>query len=89
MAGLITDPEAAKRLARAIVSDILLYNKEKIRKGIEEDNLFEVLREELEEGQELYNKRVSPELRASTDFFERAIVDVLFKNCGDIRSKIW
>lgn len=89
MSHFITDPEAAKRLARAIVSDILLYNREKIKKGIENDNLFEVLSEELEEGRELYNKRVSPELTRTTDFYNRAIVDVLFKNCGDIRSRIW
>ena len=39
----------ANRLARAIASDISLYNEQKIIKGIEQDNLFDVLKEELEE----------------------------------------
>ena len=43
----MTDEEKVKamRLARAIASDISLYNEQKIIKGIEQDNLFEVLSE--------------------------------------------
>ena len=48
----------AMRLARAIASDISLYNEQKIIKGIEQDNLFEVLKDEIEEGRELYKTRV-------------------------------
>mgnify|MGYP000925042328 CR=1 FL=1 len=86
-----TEEEKAKaiRLARAIASDISLYNEEKIRKGIEEDNLFEVLQEEIEEGRELYRSRVSDELYRTTNFFERAIVDIIVRPRGHIRSKVW
>ncbi|HLV60650.1 MAG TPA: hypothetical protein VKY51_04535 [Fredinandcohnia sp.] len=79
----------AIRLARAIASDISLYNEEKINKGIEEDNLFEVLEEDLEEGRELYRSRVSDEIYRTTNFFERAIVDIIVRNRGHIRSKVW
>ena len=58
----------AMRLARAIASDISLYNEQKIIKGIEQDNLFEVLKEELEEGRELYKSRVSPEIFHEDEF---------------------
>jgi hypothetical protein len=58
----------AKRLARAIASDLSLYNQEKIQKGIQQDNLFEVLSEEIEEGRAHYNNKVDPDLRASTNF---------------------
>ena len=37
------------RLARAIASDISLYNEQKIIQGIEHDNLFETLRVALEQ----------------------------------------
>ena len=37
---IITDRSKAKRWARAIVSDVSLYNQDKIRAGIEQDNLF-------------------------------------------------
>ena len=37
----------------------------------------------------LYKSRVSPEMFDSTNFYYRAIVDVLVKGKGHIRSKIW
>ena len=86
---LIDDPEAAKRLSRAIVSDVALYNQPKVKEGIENDNLFEVLKEELEEGRKLYETRVSPEILKNHNFYDLAIVDVLIKQSGRIESDIW
>ena len=86
---LITSPEAAARLARAILSDIALYNKEKIKEGIQNDNLFEVLEKELKEGEDLYKNRVDRELLKKTNFFNKAVVDILIKRSGDIESDIW
>ncbi len=77
------------RLARAICSDVSLYNEEKIVRGIEQDNFFEALKEELEEGRELYRSRVAPELYSKTNFYDRAIVDVILKSKGHVKSKIW
>ncbi len=85
----IEDPVAARRLARAILSDINLYNQDKVREGIEQDTLFETLKDELDEGRALYVSRVSPEIIEKENFYELAIVDVLFKYCGKIPSKIW
>ncbi len=87
----MTDEEKVKamRLARAIASDISLYNEQKIIKGIEQDNLFEVLKEELDEGRELYKSRVSQELYTQTNFFDRAVVDIVIRSKGHIKSKIW
>jgi hypothetical protein len=86
---LIETPEQAMRLARAICSDVSLYNEEKIVRGIEQDNLFEVLKDELEEGRELYRSRVSPDLYGKTNYYDRAIVDVILKAKGHVKSKIW
>ncbi|KFA92343.1 MULTISPECIES: hypothetical protein [Archangium] len=79
----------AMRLARAIASDISLYNEQKIIKGIEQDNLFEVLKEELEEGRELYKSRVSQEIFQKMNFFERAINDIVLRSKAHVKSKIW
>ncbi len=79
----------AKRLARAIASDISMYNEEKIVKSIEQDTFFDALKDELEEGRELYRSRVSQDLYKQTNFFERAIIDVILKPKAHIRSKIW
>lgn len=85
---LIDAPEAARRLARAIASDLSLYNEEKITTGIENDTLFEVIDEEIQEGRALYKSRVSPELY-SQNFYERALVDILVRAKGHIKSEIW
>ena len=86
---LITTPAAATRLARAIASDLSLYNEEKIIEGIQNDSLFDVLRDEIEEGRELYRSRVSPDLFDSTNYYDRAIVDIIVKSKGHVKSKIW
>ena len=86
---LITDQEAARRLARAIASDVALYNEAKIKQGIENDTFFEVMAKELQEGRDHYNNKVDPQLRAATNFYEVAIVDVIIKRKGHIKSKIW
>jgi hypothetical protein len=86
---LIDTPEAANRLARAIASDLSLYNDEKVVRGLQEDNFFEVMSEELEEGRELYKSRVHPDLFSTSNFYNRAIVDVIIKPKAAIRSSIW
>lgn len=89
MAAPIDTPERAIRLARTIASDISLYNEEKIVRGLTEDKLFTELADEIEEGRELYRARVSSELYDRTNFFDRAVVDIIIKSKGHVRSKIW
>jgi len=87
----MTDEEKAKaiRLARTIASDISVYNESKIVQGIEQDTFFDTLKDEIEEGRDLYKSRVSPEVWTATNFFDRAIVDVILARKGHIKSKIW
>ena len=89
MAATIDNPERAIRLARTIAQDIAMYNEEKIFRGIVEDSLFDELSEELEEGRGLYESRVSPELYEKTNFYNRAVVDIIVKRKGHIKSNIW
>ena len=83
----MTDEERTKamRLARAIASDISLYNEQKIIKGIEQDNLFDVLKDELDEGRDLYRSRVSQEVFTTTNFFDRAMVDIIVRGKAHVR----
>lgn len=87
--GVVKDPDVARRIARAVVSDIALYNSKKIEEGIEQDTLFELLREEIEEGQNYYLSRVDPDIARNTNFFNQALVDLIVKPAGRIPSKIW
>jgi hypothetical protein len=85
---LIETDEAARRLARAIASDISLYNEEKVVEGITDDSLYDVMAEELEEGRALFQSRVVPALHAR-NFYERAVIDILVRAKAHIDSKMW
>jgi hypothetical protein len=88
MATLIDNAKRARQLARAIASDLTLYHEAKILEGISHDNLFEVMAEEFNEGRELFKSRVTEDVFAQ-HIYERAIVDVLVKSKGHVKSKIW
>jgi len=84
------DPhERARRLARLIVGDIVLYNQEKILDGIRNDTLFQLLEKALAEGRRYYDKNVDPGVAAEMDYFNQAIVDILVKGRGNVESSIW
>jgi len=87
--GVVKDTDVARRIARAVVSDIALYNAKKVEEGVRNDTLFDLLKKEIEEGQGYYLSRVDPEISKSTNYFDQALVDVLLKPTGRISSKIW
>lgn len=85
---LIDKPERARQLARAIASDLSLYHEKEIVQGLENDTLFDVMAEHLEEGRALFKSRVTPEV-FTLNLYDRAIVDVMIKLKGHVPSKIW
>jgi hypothetical protein len=60
MAALIDQPDKAQQLARAICSDIALYNEA----ALSSNEATETVKEALAEGFELYRTRTSPELHS-------------------------
>jgi predicted Zn finger-like uncharacterized protein len=69
------DPEAvekARRFARIIVSDIALYNQEAVAEGLKKGTFYELLRDDVAEGRELYENRVPAGIRAKKDYFQEA-----------------
>jgi hypothetical protein len=85
---LIDKPERARQLARAIASDLSMYHEKKIVEGVERDSLFDLMRDEIEEGRTLYKSRVTPEI-FDQGIYDRALVDMLLKSRGSVKSKIW
>ncbi len=85
---LIDRPERARQLARAIASDLSLYHEKKLVEGIEKDNLFDVMRDEIEEGRALFKSRVTPDI-FELGLYDRALVDMLLRSRGHVRSRIW
>lgn len=84
----IDKPERARQLARAIASDLSLYHEDKIVEGLENDTLFDVMSAEIKEGRDLFKSRVTADIY-KLNLYERAIVDVLIKSKGHVKSKIW
>ena len=82
------NPERARMLARAIASDLMLYNEERLTKAIQNDAVFEDLSEEIEEGRTLFKSRVTDDIY-ELNLYDRAICDVMIKSKGHVKSRIW
>jgi response regulator RpfG family c-di-GMP phosphodiesterase len=65
--------EEARRLARLILSDIIIYHAAKVEQGIRENSFFEVLREEIDEGRQYYDSRVPMRVRRDTEIYTETI----------------
>ena len=85
----IQEPERAARLARAILSDVMAYHAEQVRRGIQADDLFERLAPELEEARVYFESRVEADVARASNAWNRALVDVLVFRSRDVRSHIW
>jgi len=66
----------AERLARIVVSDIILYNPEKFEAGVRDGNVMEALAGELEEGRHLFRERIEERVRESRDFLSDELLRV-------------
>lgn len=67
----------ARRFARLLVSEIKLYNKEKVEEGRHEGNLYDRLREDIDRSRQMYDKRVAPPVAARYDYFHQELVNTL------------
>jgi predicted Zn finger-like uncharacterized protein len=73
-------PEAhdkAKRLARIIISDIVLYSQARVEEGVRNDTFFELLDDDITEGRALYARRVAEEIRTSSSYLEDGFNDLI------------
>jgi predicted Zn finger-like uncharacterized protein len=66
----------AERLARIIVSDIVLYNEEKFQAALRQGAVLEIMDAELAEGRALFADRVDPRVREERDFLGDELVRV-------------
>ncbi len=65
--------DEARRLARLILSDIIIYHAAKVEHGIRDNNFFEVLRDEIEEGRQYYDSRVPLRVRRDSEIYTETI----------------
>jgi predicted Zn finger-like uncharacterized protein len=75
---LANDPNAkAKRLARALVSDIVAYHPQKRDEGVRNNTLAQLFKEEIKKSYEEYVEQVGREFADGTTHFQDALNDVL------------
>jgi len=65
--------DEARRLARLILSDIVIYHPGKVEAGIRDDNFFDVLKTEIGEGRNYYDSRVPLRVRQNTEIFSETL----------------
>ncbi len=68
--------EKAERLARIVVSDIVLYNAEKFEVGIAEGDVLSALSAELQEGRGLFRQRIDAAVLETRDFLAEELLRV-------------
>jgi predicted Zn finger-like uncharacterized protein len=74
--GLDEQRAKAERLARIIVSDIVLYNEAKFAEAIRRGNVAEALDADLVEGRHLFQERIDARVRAERDYLVDELVRV-------------
>lgn len=75
---LANDPnQKARRLARALVSDMVAYHPAKREEGLKDGTLKQLFRDEIKKSYEEYVEQVGREFAESTMHFQEALNDVL------------
>jgi hypothetical protein len=75
----------ARRLARIIVSDIILYNQARVEDGVRNGTFYKLLNDDIVEGTALYQRRVSEEIRSCTSYLEEAFEELIAKKKLELR----
>jgi predicted Zn finger-like uncharacterized protein len=73
-------PEAhakARRFARIIVSDIVLYNQARVEEGVRSGSFYQIMADDIGEGRALYLSRVPEEITSGTSYLEEAFADLI------------
>jgi hypothetical protein len=75
---MVQDPkQKARRLARALISDMLVYHPEKRQQGIRDGTLPQLFKDEIQKSWLEYTEQVGAELAQSTPFWTEALNEIL------------
>jgi hypothetical protein len=67
----------ARRFARLLVSEIKLYNEQKVSEGRSEGDLYDRLRETIDRSREMYDKRYADSVGSRYDYFHHELINTL------------
>ncbi|NOY39255.1 MAG: response regulator [Nitrospirae bacterium] len=69
--------ERARRFVRTVLSDIFIYNPERVNEAVGSGTFREVFKSQLTEGFKLYQMRIAQEVRDKGDFFNEEIEEFI------------
>lgn len=72
----------AKRIARLIISEIKLYNQDKLFKAKNKREVLEILKNDLIKGKQHYNTRIASKLPIGPDYFMETVKEILLAGKG-------
>ncbi len=75
---MVQDPkQKARRLARALVSDLVVYHPEKRQQGLRDGTLPQLFKDEIDKSWQEYVEQVGQEVAKSTPFWAEALNEIL------------
>jgi hypothetical protein len=69
--------DEARRFARLLVSEIKLYNETKVDQGRKNNDLYERLKEDIDRSRQMYDERISDDVRKVSNYFYDELVRIL------------
>ena len=69
--------DEARRFARLLVSEIKLYNESKVEQGRKNKDLYERLKEDIDRSRQMYDERISQDVRKASNYFYDELVRIL------------
>ncbi len=75
---MVQDPkQKARRLARALVSDLVVYHPEKRQQGLRDGTLPQLFKDEIAKSWQEYVEQIGADLAKSTPFWSEALNEIL------------
>ena len=75
--------EEARRFARLLVSETKLYNEDEVNRGRSEKDIGVRLKDDIERSREMFEKRISAEIRTGNDYFQEELIRILADGDAD------
>jgi hypothetical protein len=70
----------ARRFARLLVSEIKLYNEQRVVDGRQNKDIYVRLKKDIDKSREMYDKRVPPSISRKADYFHDEVIRILGEN---------
>jgi len=76
--------QKARRVARVLVSDIILYHEAEVAQGQAQGNMYELLKTDIDRSLQHYRERVGDSVPAESDFFKEELIRQLADGNPDL-----